>query len=94
MFANKFARTLALSLLCGASIASSVYAAEVPLTGQAKEIADRFKAADKNHDGKLTLEEAKAGMPRIAAAFSKIDVDNKGYLTLDQIQAVAANASN
>ena len=39
-------------------------------------------------NGKLTLEEAKAGMPRVASAFSKIDVDNKGYVTLDQIKAM------
>ncbi len=92
MSVNKFMRAVALTVLCGASVVTSAYAADAPLTGQAKEIADRFKAADKNHDGKLTLEEAKAGMPRIAAAFSKIDVDNRGYLTLDQIQEVAANA--
>lgn len=48
----------------------------------------RFKAADKNADGKLTLEEAKAGMPRIADAFDHIDVDKKGYVTLDQIKAL------
>lgn len=93
MFLHSFARTLASGLLLGTTlVAASVYAADPPLTGQAKEIADRFKAADKNHDGKLTLEEAKAGMPRIATAFSKIDLDNKGYLTLEQIQEVAANA--
>jgi Ca2+-binding EF-hand superfamily protein len=94
MFAHKFARMLALSLLFATAAVPVAHAADAPLTGQAKEIADRFKAADKNHDGKLTLEEAKAGMPRIASAFTKIDVDNKGYLTLEQIQAVAANASN
>jgi Ca2+-binding EF-hand superfamily protein len=92
MSVNKYMRAVALTVLCGSYVVTSAYAADAPLTGQAKEIADRFKAADKNHDGKLTLEEAKAGMPRIAAAFSKIDVDNKGYLTLDQIQEVAANA--
>jgi len=54
-------------------------------------IAARFQAADTNHDGKLTLEEAKAGMPRVAAVFSQIDVENKGYVTLEQIQAFAAN---
>jgi Ca2+-binding EF-hand superfamily protein len=94
MFAHQFSRTLAAGLLLGTTImAASVYAADPPLTGQAKEIADRFKAADKNHDGKLTLEEAQAGMPRIAAAFTKIDQDNKGYLTLPQIQEVAASAA-
>ena len=93
MLANKFVRSLASVFLVGTTLmAASVYAADPPQTGQAKEIADRFKAADKNHDGKLTLEEAKAGMPRIASAFTKIDVDNKGYVTLEQIQQVAAES--
>jgi Ca2+-binding EF-hand superfamily protein len=48
-----------------------------------EQIAARFQAADTNHDGKLTLEEAKAGMPRVAAVFSQIDVENKGYVTLE-----------
>ena len=56
-----------------------------------QKIAERFQAANTNHDGKLTLEEAKAGMPRVAAVFSQIDVENKGYVTLEQIQAFAAN---
>ena len=58
--------------------------------GQNQQIEARFKAADKNADGKLTLEEAKAGMPRVAAGFDKIDSDKKGYLTVEQIEAVAA----
>ncbi len=54
-----------------------------------RQIDERFAAADKNHDGKLTLEEAKAGMPRVAANFDKIDTQNRGYLTVDQIKAAA-----
>ena len=56
---------------------------------QDKEIEEKFKAADKDHDGKLTLEEAKAGMPRVAKGFDKIDKDKKGYITVDQIKAAA-----
>jgi Ca2+-binding EF-hand superfamily protein len=52
------------------------------------ELETRFKAADKNADGKLTLEEAKAGMPRVADAFGHIDAEKKGYVTLDQIKAL------
>ena len=54
-----------------------------------RQIDERFAAADKNHDGKLTLEEAKAGMPRVAANFDKIDTQKRGYLTVDQIKAAA-----
>jgi Ca2+-binding EF-hand superfamily protein len=50
----------------------------------------RFKAADKNGDGKLTLEEAQAGMPRVAMAWDKIDVDKKGYITLEQLLIIVA----
>lgn len=54
-----------------------------------KEIESRFAAADKNGDGKLTLEEAKAGMPRVAKNFDRIDKDKKGYVTLDEIKAAS-----
>jgi Ca2+-binding EF-hand superfamily protein len=55
-----------------------------------KEIADRFASCDKNRDGKLTKEEAKGCMPRIYDHFSYIDTDNKGYVTVAQIQALAS----
>jgi Ca2+-binding EF-hand superfamily protein len=71
-------------------IAANAAYAQAP-EGQNQLIETRFKAADKNSDGKLTLEEAKAGMPRIAANFDKIDSDNKGYLTVDQIESVAGS---
>jgi len=51
------------------------------------KIAEHFKAADTNHDGKLTREEAKAGMPRVYEVFDKIDVRKRGYVTERQIGA-------
>lgn len=56
-----------------------------------KDIEERFKAADKDGDGKLTLAEAKAGMPKVAKGFDKIDKEKKGYVTVDQIKAFAAS---
>ncbi len=56
----------------------------------AEELAKRFAAADTNADGQLTLEEAKAGMPRVAKNFATIDKDQKGYITLDEIKAAMA----
>jgi Ca2+-binding EF-hand superfamily protein len=54
-----------------------------------QQIAERFAKCDTNHDGKLTLAEAKGCMPRIYDHFSYIDSANKGYLTVAEIQAVA-----
>jgi Ca2+-binding EF-hand superfamily protein len=47
-----------------------------------------FKKADKDNDGTLDKEEAKA-MPRVAKHFSKIDSDNDGTVSLDEIKASA-----
>ncbi len=58
-------------------------------TSRDEQIAERFAAADTNHDGKLTLAEAEAGMPRVAANFSKIDADGSGTVTLAEIEALA-----
>ena len=54
-----------------------------------KEIAERFAKCDTNRDGKLTKEEANGCMPRIYSNFSYIDSENKGYVTVAEIQAMA-----
>ena len=53
-----------------------------------KQLQEKFNLADKNADGKLSLEEAKEGMPRVARAFDKIDAQKDGYVTLEQIKAM------
>ena len=59
-----------------------------PTTAEAKAIiAEHFKAADINHDGKLSREEAKAGMPEVYKHFKEIDVRKRGYVTERQIGA-------
>lgn len=68
---------------------SMVSIAQAADSAKAQEITAKFKAADKNADGQLSLEEAKAGMPRVAKGFDKIDVEKKGYVTLEQIIAMA-----
>lgn len=81
--------------LCGSLVLSVL----IPLVSVVAEIdpdtlatlKSRFAAADKNGDGKLTREECEAGMPRIYRGFDKIDSDNKGYITLDQIITFVAN---
>ena len=78
---------LALALVALSSVGT---AQTIDPSMQAKltELETRFKAADKNADGKMTLQEAKDGMPRIADAFGHIDIEKKGYVTLDQIRAI------
>jgi Ca2+-binding EF-hand superfamily protein len=58
-------------------------------TSRDEQIDERFAAADTNHDGQLTLAEAEAGMPRVAANFAKIDADQSGTVTLAEIKALA-----
>src|SRR5438094_10640572 len=52
-----------------------------------QRMAERFNAADTNHDGKLSLDEAKAGMPVLARNFDQIDTGHTGAVTLDQLNA-------
>ena len=69
----------------------AVAVAQTPTSNQQKQIKDaeeRFAAADKNADGKLTLEEAQAGMPRIASNFKKIDANNDGFVTIEEIKVM------
>lgn len=68
-------------------IATPVYADDA---SRNKEIQERFAQCDVNRDGKLTLNEAKGCMPRIYDHFSRIDEQNKGYVTVAQIEAMAA----
>ena len=66
----------------------SAMAAEGGRAAQMKaKLEERFAKADANGDGKLTKEEAKAGMPRVHASFDSIDTDQAGYVTLEQIEA-------
>lgn len=55
------------------------------------ELRTKFRAADKNKDGKLTQKEAKdGGMTRIASNFGRIDTDKDGFVTLAQLEAQLA----
>jgi Ca2+-binding EF-hand superfamily protein len=55
-----------------------------------KEIQERFAKCDVNRDGKLTLTEAKGFMPRVYDHFSRIDRQNQGFVTVTEIEAMAA----
>lgn len=80
---NGFLTTLS-ALALTAAIYPSAHADD---KDQIKELEKRFTAADKDKDGKLTTEEAKA-MPRVSSNFSRIDKDKLGHVTLEQIKSM------
>ncbi len=55
----------------------------------AETMKQRFAAADKNGDGKLTKDEAGAGMPFVFKHFEEIDKAHTGAVTLADIAAFA-----
>ena len=54
-----------------------------------QRMAERFNTADTNHDGKLSLDEAKAGLPMVARNFDQIDTGHTGSVTFEQLTAYA-----
>ena len=52
-----------------------------------ERLREKFDAADIDHDGWLSREEAAKGMPRIAAHFDEADTDHDGKLSKDEVAA-------
>ncbi len=89
MRSSKISVLLATALLAGVVIGAQAAATDAD-QGKLQKLEQRFQAANKAGDGKLTLEEAKAGMPFIGKNFDKIDKDHKGYVTMADIKAALA----
>jgi Ca2+-binding EF-hand superfamily protein len=54
--------------------------------GEMKQKMDeRFKAADVNADGQLSLDEVQARMPRLADRFATLDTDKNGQLSKEEL---------
>jgi Ca2+-binding EF-hand superfamily protein len=76
------------TVILTASLISALPTLSIAQTGMTqiaksvREMDKNFDVADKNHDGKLTREEAQSGStPMIANHFDAIDADHKGYVT-------------
>jgi Ca2+-binding EF-hand superfamily protein len=50
-----------------------------------EKLNEKFDAADSNHDGFLTRDEAAKNMPRVAKHFDSIDTDHDGKLSPQEI---------
>jgi hypothetical protein len=48
-------------------------------------MAAKFKEADGNGDGQLSLDEVQAKMPRLASRFAELDKDKNGLLTKEEL---------
>ena len=46
----------------------------------------RFKEADANGDGQISLDEAQSKMPRVAERFNTLDTDKNGLLSKDELK--------
>jgi Ca2+-binding EF-hand superfamily protein len=72
-------------------ITSVLSASPAPAAEHGKKLEQAFKQADKDNDGSLDREEAKA-LPRVAKNFDRIDADKSATVTLDEIRASAHEA--
>jgi hypothetical protein len=52
-----------------------------------RSAAEHFTDANTSHDGRLTLDQAKAGYKSVAKSFAQIDAGHHGYITMDDIKA-------
>ncbi|MDH5822547.1 hypothetical protein QFW77_06025 [Luteimonas sp. RD2P54] len=55
----------------------------------AQAMQERFTTADTNRDGRISRDEASAGMPRVAERFDALDTDSDGQLSRDELRAAA-----
>jgi Ca2+-binding EF-hand superfamily protein len=78
---------LAIALVAMAAGASAQDAGHARQMGA--EMQKRFAAADKNGDGRLSREEAQAGMPMVYKHFDAIDKNKQGSVSLADIAAFA-----
>jgi len=60
--------------------------AREPRRGQMRDaFDDRFKEADANSDGSLSLDEVQANMPKLADRFATLDKDKNGLLSKEEL---------
>jgi len=84
---------IAALILCIVSVGASAQSLAPPADGGARieramqQLETRFANANTTHDGRLTREQAAAGMPMVARYFDEIDTQRAGFVTLPQIAA-------
>jgi hypothetical protein len=59
-----------------------------------EKAAGRFKDADANSDGQISLDEAQAKMPKVAENFSTLDADKNGSLSKQEFKKAAKHGKS
>lgn len=75
---------LVAATLCGCARGQGPRAARM-----AQELEQRFVLADRDRDGRLTRDEARAGLPWAERNFDAIDTQRTGTIDLAQVKAFA-----
>src|SRR5262245_2045005 len=70
--------TVVSTVLLGAAVAQA---------GDTKVTKDQFSAADKDRDGAISLAEAQAGIPSLAASFATADANGDGKVSMSELDA-------
>lgn len=69
--------------------AATCHAADAPAADRAEKagakLREKFDAADINHDGLLTRDEAAKGLPHAAKHFDEIDANHDGRLSVQEV---------
>lgn len=83
---SKFALIAAvLATFCVAGVHAQDAATSTEKPKRVEKFAEKFGAADSNHDGFLTRDEAAKGLPRIAKHFDTVDTDHDGKLSPQEV---------
>ena len=69
------------------TVPGAVFAADTSMLNSIELYQQRFKAADLNGDGAVSLKEAEGNMPMVARNFDEIDTNHDGLVTHSEIEA-------
>ena len=77
------------AILLATFCVAGLYAQDATTSGEKpkriEKFTEKFNAADSNHDGFLTRDEAAKSMPHVAKNFDAIDTDHDGKLSLQEV---------